>query len=109
MSVNCQLVPDKQELILKINGGLGNKIQREFRKAYENNPCKKYTIDLAGSSNIDSSGLGMLLLLRDFAGGEKSNIEIINCSDHILEIFHVTCFYKLFKIPQYNRPLATNT
>lgn len=99
MSVKTEVF-DNTVKILVFNT-LGNDIHREFRKAYEENPAQAYVVDLANATNIDSSGLGMLLLMRDFTGGDESNIKIINCTDHILDIFHVTCFYRLFKIPQY--------
>jgi len=91
---------DNATLKIKISGTLGNQIQREFRGAYENAGASKYVVDLQDTPNIDSSGLGMLLLLKDFAGGDDSNIEIVNCSAHILDIFKITNFQKLFTIPQ---------
>ena len=99
MGVKTEIMDDKVKIA--VTSTLGNDIHKEFRRAYEDNSSPSYVVDLANSSNIDSAGLGMLLLMRDFTGGEESNIEIINCSDHILDIFHVTCFYKLFNIPQY--------
>jgi len=99
VGVKTEIMEDKVKIA--ITSTLGNDIHKEFRRAYEDNSASSYVVDLANTSNIDSAGLGMLLLMRDYTGGEESNIEIINCSDHILDIFHVTCFYKLFKIPQY--------
>lgn len=99
MSVSTENI-DNQTLKIKISGTLGNQIQREFRNAYEEANATKYVIDLQNAPNIDSSGLGMLLLLKDYAGGEDANIEIINCSSHILDIFSITNFQKLFTIPQ---------
>jgi len=98
--------PDSDTLKIDINGTLGNIMHKEFRAAYEEQNAKKYVLDLANTQNIDSSGLGMLLLLKDHAGGENANIEFINCSDHLLDIFHVTCFFRLFKIPQYDEKHA---
>lgn len=84
---------DANTLTIKVQGTLGNSIHKEFRAAYESNDASKFIVDLSATENIDSSGLGMLLLFRDFAGGDDSNIQIINCTDHILDIFHVTCFF----------------
>jgi len=98
--------PDSDTLKIDINGTLGNIMHKEFRAAYEEQKASKYILDLANTQNIDSSGLGMLLLLKDHAGGENANIEFINCSDHLLDIFHVTCFFRLFKIPQYDQKHA---
>ena len=102
MGITLQTLDKDQKKTLKIiiSGKLGNVIQKEYRQAYENNPADAYIIDLGKVESIDSSGLGMMLLMRDFAGGDHADISIINCSKHILDIFNVTCFHKLFKIDQ---------
>lgn len=70
---------------------------KAFRDCYRNeNPKAAYTIDLSAAEYIDSSALGMLLLLREFAGGERANITFIGCNEHLRKIFEVTNFYKLF-------------
>ena len=40
----------------------------------------------------------MLLLLRDFAGGDKANIEITNCSADVKKILTISNFEQLFTI-----------
>jgi len=102
MSVSTSKI-DSNSLKISVSGILGNAMHKEFRAAYENYDAKKYVIDLSNTSNIDSSGLGMLLLFKDHAGGDSADIELTNCSEHILDIFHVTCFFRLFKIPQYDK------
>ncbi|MEB0155953.1 STAS domain-containing protein, partial [Pseudomonas sp. CCC3.2] len=47
---------------------------------------------------LDSSALGMLLLLRDHAGGENSKISLINCNKDVGTILTISNFSKLFKI-----------
>lgn len=101
MSITTSSQNDGKTLKISVSGTLGNDIHREFRNAYEKADATSYIVDLGHANNIDSSGLGMLLLLRDYAGGENSDVTLINCSQTILEIFNVTCFYRLFKIPEY--------
>jgi len=101
VSISTSSQNDGSQLTISVTGTLGNDVHREFRDAYEKNQSESYVVDLGHSDNIDSSGLGMLLLLRDFAGGDDANITIINCSETILEIFKVTCFFRLFTIPDY--------
>jgi len=101
MNTQVEIVQHNEDTTkIVISGKFGNGIQKAFRNAYEENKAKSYIIDLDKVENMDSSGLGMMLLMRDFVGGEDSDIEIINCSEHILDILHVTCFHKLFKINQ---------
>jgi HptB-dependent secretion and biofilm anti anti-sigma factor len=40
----------------------------------------------------------MLLLLRDYAGGDSANIDIMHCRNEIKNILEISNFQKLFKI-----------
>jgi anti-anti-sigma factor len=55
-------------------------------------------VDLSGTDYLDSSALGMLLLLREHAGGEGSKIDIVNSSPDVKKILDVANFGKLFEI-----------
>jgi anti-anti-sigma factor len=55
-----------------------------------------YVVDLSGTEYLDSSALGMLLLLREHAGGQSSDIEIIQASPEVRKILDVANFGKLF-------------
>jgi len=103
VSISTSSQNNGKTLKISVSGTLGNDIHKEFRESYEKHASSSYIVDLGHANNIDSSGLGMLLLLRDFAGGEEADITIINCSKTILEIFNVTCFFRLFDIPEYEK------
>jgi anti-anti-sigma factor len=47
---------------------------------------------------LDSSALGMLLLLRDHAGGDTANIKIVNCNPDVKKILTISNFEQLFSI-----------
>jgi anti-anti-sigma factor len=71
-----------------------------FRDSYEKiapDP-KKYHIDLADSDYLDSSALGMLLALRDHAGGDSADITIVNAIPDVKKILVITKLDELFKI-----------
>jgi anti-anti-sigma factor len=55
-------------------------------------------IDLKEATYLDSSALGMLLLLRDHAGGEDSCIRLVNSSSDVRKILAISNFHKLFDI-----------
>ena len=71
-----------------------------FRNAYEQVEKKPdyYIIDLKTSNYIDSSALGMLLALRDHAGGDNSKIVIDNCPPDIRKILTITKLDELFSV-----------
>ncbi len=100
MTLTAQTSADGATVTMNVIGRFDFNIHHDFRQAYENSGVgiKKYVIDMKGTEYMDSSALGMLLLLRDHAGGEASNIRIINSSRDIKKILEIANFNKLFNI-----------
>lgn len=92
-------ISENKELYIKLHDRFDFNCLKNFRSAYEkvNHPVSKYIIDFEHSDYIDSSGLGMLLALKDYAGGEVAEILLINCNHQIRKIFCVTKLDDLFK------------
>jgi len=57
-----------------------------------------YIIDLRETTYMDSSALGMLLQLKEFAGGSTRSLQIKNANDSIREILSVANFDQLMQI-----------
>jgi len=73
--------------------------QSEFRTAYEKVPSSShFIIDFSKADYMDSSALGMLLLLRDYAGEDKANILLTGCCSEIKNILEISNFHQLFTI-----------
>ena len=91
-----------QGVVLKIDGRFDFNLHGDFRDAYESvlrdGEPSKFIIDMAGTEYMDSSALGMLLILRDRLGCNSDRQVIVNCSKDILEILQVSNFDKLFTI-----------
>lgn len=100
MPVTEQLSADGQTLTIKIQGRFDFSVHQEFRSAYESQKQKsqQYIIDLRDTVYLDSSALGMLLLLRDHAGGVTSRIKIVNPNHDIRKILTISNFGQLFAI-----------
>ena len=47
---------------------------------------------------MDSSALGMLLLLRDHAGGDTAEVQVVNSNSDVRKILGISNFDKLFDI-----------
>lgn len=92
-------ISENKELLIKLHDRFDFTCLKNFRMAYETimSPVNKYVIDFNESDYIDSSGLGMLLALKDYAGGEEAEIILINCNYQIRKIFCVTKLEDLFK------------
>lgn len=100
MTIRSALSPDGQELTITIQGRFDFNAHQAFRDAYQlvHGSPRRFVVDLAGATYLDSSALGMLLLLRDHAGSEQSDIRLINCNADIRKVLTVSNFDQLFKI-----------
>lgn len=100
MSITSVLSADGSELLIGVVGRFDFSAHQEFRHAYEGDESKPtmYTVDMEKTEYLDSSALGMLLLLRDYAGGDKSNIIILNCNKDVKKILTISNFEQLFTI-----------
>lgn len=87
-------------ITIKVSGRFDFSSHQEFRQIYEavSDDIKSYTVDMAEATYLDSSALGMLLLMRDHAGGDNSQINIINCNDDVKKILTISNFGQLFTI-----------
>ena len=87
-------------LTIRVDGRFDFSIHQDFRAAYENagEAVSGYEIDMRTTSYLDSSALGMLLLLRDYAGGDNSNVSIVNTSPDVKKILTISNFEQLFSV-----------
>ncbi|MBC3420365.1 MULTISPECIES: STAS domain-containing protein [unclassified Pseudomonas] len=100
MAVESDFSPDEKQLTIKVKGRFDFGKHQEFRDAYERlDPTpNSVVVDLKDATYLDSSALGMLLLLRDHAGGERSDIKVINTSSDVRKILAISNFEKLFDV-----------
>lgn len=100
MAITSLPSSDGQELTILIQGRFDFGAHQEFRNAYErvNSTPQRYVIDLKDTTYLDSSALGMLLLLRDHAGGDNAQICLLNCNPDVRKILAISNFEQLFKI-----------
>ena len=100
MSVTAKLDEAHEKLTIAIQGRFDFSSHKEFRDCYEelSESPKRYEVDMGAANYIDSSALGMLLLLRDHAGGDQSEVEIVNCNPDVRKILTISNFDQLFTI-----------
>ncbi len=100
MTIRTELDQDAQKLTIAIQGRFDFSAHKDFRDSYEGLDAKphKYSIDMREAVYIDSSALGMLLLLRDHAGGDNADVEIVNCNADVKKILTISNFDQLFTI-----------
>jgi anti-anti-sigma factor len=99
MPINVTKSDDGNTVTLNISGRFDFSLHKEFRDSYRDQPAGvKYVLNMRNTEYMDSSALGMLLLLREHAGGDNSNITIEGCQDDIRKILTISNFSKLFTI-----------
>jgi HptB-dependent secretion and biofilm anti anti-sigma factor len=100
MTISSQLSADGQELTIAVQGRFDFNTHQAFRDAYQapGSSPRRFVVDLNGATYLDSSALGMLLLLRDHAGSDKADIRLINCNPDVRKVLSVSNFEQLFAI-----------
>ncbi|MNI95463.1 STAS domain protein [compost metagenome] len=98
MSVVTEVSPDGKKLTISVKGRFDFAKHQDFRASYEHKELKAVVVDLKEATYLDSSALGMLLLLRDHAGGDDSDIRVVNSSSDVRKILAISNFDKLFDI-----------
>ncbi|MFJ4348188.1 STAS domain-containing protein [Pseudomonas sp. NPDC089401] len=100
MAVETNFSQDDKKLTIKIKGRFDFGKHQEFRDAYERQAKKpeSVVVDLKDTTYLDSSALGMLLLLRDHAGGDDSRVSVVNAGSDVRKILAISNFDKLFAI-----------
>ncbi|NBV28939.1 anti-sigma factor antagonist [bacterium] len=100
MSIQSTSSADGKTLTIAVKGRFDFSSLQIFRNAYEKVEIKPehYLVDLKESEYLDSSALGMLLALRDYAGGDTADVKIINCSNDVRKILLITKLDELFDV-----------
>lgn len=100
MAVDTTISNDGNNVTISVTGKFDFQLYNDFRNAYSdtNGSDAEYIVDFSKTEYLDSSALGMLLLLREYAGGDSSDITISYASGDVQEALDVANFKKLFKI-----------
>ena len=82
---------------ISIRGRFDFSCHQEFRKAYEQiEPCTEIDVDLSQVDYLDSSALGMMLVLKDEAHGKP--IRVVGCRPAVKRILDIANFGRIFPI-----------
>jgi anti-anti-sigma factor len=100
MTITSSVSADGNEITIIVQGRFDFSALQQFKNSYEKIAPKPetYVVDLNGSEYLDSSALGMLLALRDYAGGDYANIRIVGANLDVKKILVITKLDELFKV-----------
>lgn len=80
MSLTIDVTEKGCSVTLRVEGGFDSSIKYEIQDVIERyGPGALYQFDFAGVTKVLSSGVGMLILMRQDLGGAHANIKLINC------------------------------
>ena len=87
---------------VRLSGRFDFNAHRDFRNAYEplmsDGEVRSVNINLAGVEYLDSSALGMLLMLRDKAAASNKALALTNVRGSVKQVLEIANFGKLFRI-----------
>ena len=100
MAVEIENAQNGGVVTIKVSDKFDFSLHRTFREAYKNCSTQgvKFEVDLSKADYMDSSALGMLLLLREHVEGLNGNVSIVHPSESVKKVLTVASFDRLFSI-----------
>ena len=96
----ANLRTESDTAVIRLIGRFDFNGHREFKQCYENafqaGAVRRIEVDLEGVEYLDSSALGMLLLLKEHADARALPVALANCSGMVKEILDVANFGVMF-------------
>ena len=87
---------------LRLQGRFDFNAHRSFREVIDatvaDPQVKEVHVDLGSVDYLDSSALGMLLILRDKMGAARKSLALTNCRGSVRQVLDIANFGKLFSI-----------
>jgi anti-anti-sigma factor len=100
--MQTSLVKADGKATIRLTGRFDFNSHREFREcvdgALQDANAKEVVVDLAAVDYLDSSALGMLLMLRDKARAAGKTTTLSNCRGAVKQVLDIANFGKLFQI-----------
>lgn len=101
MNINKQKTDNGKSVTFCIPEKFNFQFHAEFRNLYETEKeSKMLVLDMNKTQYMDSSALGMMLQVKEFADSNKSSVTLKNVSNNVLKILRIANFDKLFVIAE---------
>ncbi len=100
--MQASITKDAGKAVIKLSGRFDFNTHREFRSAYEplvgDAETQAVVVDFSAVDYLDSSALGMLLMLRDKLGGAGKEVALTGVRGNVKQVLDIANFGKLFPI-----------
>lgn len=100
MSIKRQILEENNQVIIGIENKFDFSLHQHFRDAYAdcNSNNTTFILDLSKTTYMDSSALGMILLLKDHTDNLSGKVIIRNPSESVYKILEIAQFHRLMTI-----------
>lgn len=100
MTMSQQIQDDGSVVVIKVPRRFDFSVHKDFRDAYRDTAGKgvSYRVDLSETEYMDSSALGMLLLLREHAGSDAADVTLVQPNVAVRKVLEIANFDRLFVI-----------
>ena len=92
-----QVADQLDTITIQINGRFDFRVIKEFQQLLGREP-RTWIIDLGGVDYVDSSALGMLLLLRERVGGDGARVQLRSVRGQPRDALLMAKFDRMFKL-----------
>ena len=100
--MQATVTKEGNKAVIKLSGRFDFNTHRDFRAAYEglvgDAAIREVTVDFSGVDYLDSSALGMLLMLRDKVTGAGKDVVLGNVRGNVKQVLDIANLGKLFRI-----------
>ncbi|MCL2658487.1 MAG: STAS domain-containing protein [Betaproteobacteria bacterium] len=101
--MNTLLMQRNNKVVMSLSGRFDFNSHREYRDALKElmgyaDAAAAFEVDLADVDYIDSSALGMLLLLRDKANQVNKPLVLTGARGNVRQVLEIANFPKIFKV-----------
>ena len=100
MGITKEVSEDGKDVNIQIEDRFDFSLHQGFRESYSQHDIKpaKFTLDLSKTTYMDSSALGMILLLKDYAENISADVIISKPSETVYKILQIAQFHRLLTI-----------
>jgi len=99
VSVICERSENGEEITVSVEGRFDYRLYESFKASYSEvgDLGRQVNVDLSSTDYMDSSALGMLLMLREHVG-RAAKILLKNPTPDVMRVLTIANFDKLFAI-----------
>lgn len=100
MTLKKYISEDSKQVSIAVEDRFDFSVHQTFREAYidSDNPGTEFVLDLSSTTYMDSSALGMILLLKDHVEKISGKLVISKPNDSVNKILEIAQFHRLMTI-----------